>query len=383
MSAHTRDSAGDSLKDLLAERLLAKVLGWTSEEVAAERPIVQALASYKYDEYQQFSAGSRFIESLALWLDQFQSVEERRAAYDFVKTKLIFCSAAELRHLVEMAYPDHIRPILLASACGPAGRFRPRATANTLEFRVLQRQCLFLGLSDGARIDSFRRANPALNHEQIWQTHELSPDRVNKLLSKLGEHLEDILGRSPTPDELRFRTLVLLDDFSASGTSYFSLPDSAPTGGKIFTFFSEVCGAHPAAQLIDPSDVEVITLLYMATEQAMGHLVKASEATWGEKHIPCRIEAVQRLPSEIGIDPASDSPIVPLIQREKYYDPEIMDPHLRKGGTTDVRFGYAGCGLPLVLHHNTPNNSIALLFSYVDLGFRGLFPRIRRHREMS
>ncbi len=371
------------MKDLLAERLLAKVIGWTSEEVAAERPIVQALASYKYDEYQQFSAGSRFIESLALWLDQFQSVEERRLAYDFVKTRLIFCSAAELRHLVEMAYPDHIRPILLAAAGGTAGRFRPKATANTLKFRVRQRQCLFLGLSDGARIDSFRRANPALNHEQIWQTHELSSDRVDQLLTKLGTHLEDILGRSPKPDERRFRTLVLLDDFSASGTSYFSLPDSAPTGGKIFSFFSEVCGKQPAADLIDLSDVEVITLLYMATNQAMVHLEKASEATWGAKGIPYRVEAVQRLPSEIKIDPASNSPIVPLIQHEKYYAPGIMDPHLMKGRTDDVRFGYAGCGLPLVLHHNTPNNSIALLFSYEDVGFRGLFPRIRRHREMS
>ena len=370
------------MKDRLAERLLAKVLGWTPEEVAAERPLVQALASYKYDEYQQFSAGSRFIESLALWLDQFQLIEERRAAYEFVKTKLIFCSAAELQHLVEMAYPDHIRPILLAAAGGPAGQFRPKATATTLQFRVRRRQCLFLGLSDGARIDSFRRANPALNHEQIWQTHELSSDRVDKLLSKLGAHLEDILGRSPTPDDCRFRTLVLLDDFSASGTSYFSLPDSAPTGGKIFSLFSEVCGGKPAARLIDPTDVEVITLLYMATDQAMAHLKKASKATWGAKGIPWRIEAVQRLPSEIRIDPASDSPIVPLIQRHEYYDPGIMDPHLKKGRTTDVRFGYAGCGLPLVLHHNTPNNSIVLLFSYEDLSFRGLFPRIRRHREM-
>ena len=371
------------MKDLLAERLLAKVIGWTSEEVVAERPIVQALASYKYDEYQQFSAGSRFIESLALWLDQFKVVEERRAAYDFVKKKLIFCSAAELRHLVEMAYPDHIRPILLASAVGAAGRFRPKETVNSLEFRVRQRQCLFLGLSDGARIDSFRRANPALNHEQIWQTHELSSDRVDKMLSKLGEHLEDIRGCSPTPDERRFRTLVLLDDFSASGTSYFSSPDSAPTGGKIFSFFSKVCGDDPAAKLINPSDVAVITLLYLATEQAMVHLERASNATWGAKGISCRIEAVQRLPSEIRIHSASDSSIAPLIQRQEYYDPKIMDPHLEKGGTSDVRFGYANCGLPLVLHHNTPNNSIALLFSYEDLRFRGLFPRIRRHREMS
>ncbi|MFA5910597.1 MAG: hypothetical protein WC815_17590 [Vicinamibacterales bacterium] len=371
------------MKDLLAERLLAKVLGWTSEQVAVERPIVQALAAYKYDEYQQFSAGSRFIESLALWLDQFQSAHERRDAYEFVKTKLVFCSSAELRHLVEMAYPDHIRPILLDAAGGSDRRFRPSSTASTDEFRIRQRQCLFLGLSDGARIDSFRRANPALNHEQIWQTHELSQPRVDKLLSKLSEHLEDILGRPPEAHERRFRTLVLLDDFSASGTSYFSLPADAPTGGKIFSFFDDVCGEKPAARLIDPNDVEVITVLYMATEQAINHLQKASQATWGARGIQFRIEVVQPLPNEMKLALGQGAPINSLIEHPNYYDPALMDSHLSKGGTSDVRFGYADCGLPLVLHHNTPNNSISLLFAYETLKFRGLFPRIQRHREMS
>jgi hypothetical protein len=371
------------MKDLLAERLLAKVLSWTSEEVASERPIVQALASYKYDEYEQFSAGSRFIESLALWLSQLHTIPERRAAYEFVKTKLVFTSAAELRHLVEMAYADHVRPILLDAAGGAGGRFSPKATALTQDFRVRQRQCLFLGLSDGARIDAFRRANPALNHEQIWQTHELSPERVDKLLSKPTEHLRGILGREPRPEECRFRTLVLLDDFSASGTSYFSLPVHAPTGGKIFSFFSEVCGTKPASRLIDPAAVEVITLLYMATEQAIEHIAKASSATWGAKGIPHRIDAVQRLPNEIKLESGTPLPIIPLIEHPDYYDPAVMDAHLRKGGTSDVRFGYAACGLPLVLHHTTPNNSIALLFSYENLAFRGLFPRIQRHREMA
>jgi hypothetical protein len=37
--------------------------------------------------------------------------------------------------------------------------------------------------------------------------------------------------------------------------------------------------------------------------------------------------------------------------------------------------------LPLVLHHNTPNNSICLLWSYEDTQVRGLFPRIKRHKE--
>ena len=52
------------MRDLLAERLLAAVMGWSAEQVAEQRPILQSFAKYKYDEYQQFSPGMRFVESL-------------------------------------------------------------------------------------------------------------------------------------------------------------------------------------------------------------------------------------------------------------------------------------------------------------------------------
>src|SRR5690349_194260 len=92
------------MKDALAERLLAAVMNWKEEDVARERPDLQAMAAYKYDEYRQFSPGMRFVESFALWLNQFQTQEERVIAYDFVKKKLVFCSSAEMYHLVAMAY---------------------------------------------------------------------------------------------------------------------------------------------------------------------------------------------------------------------------------------------------------------------------------------
>lgn len=372
------------MKDRLAEELLARVLQWTNEDVAQERPIIQALAAYKYDEYQQFSPGSRFIESLALWLDQFETADERRTAYEFVKTRLIFCSSAEMRHFVEMAYPDHIRPILIARSAVGDDQYRPSAVAQRTDFKVRQRQCLFLGLSDGARIDAFRRANvPALNHEQIWQSHELSDERVTKLLSKLDEHLIQILGRETQPDERRFRTLVLLDDFSASGTSYYALPATAPQAGKIAHFFDDICRSEPVSRLVDLADLEVFILLYMATEQALNHLQEASAATWGKKGVQSSVDAVQVLSNDVRVQRGAFGPINGLIDDARYYDATIHDPHMQKGGTPDSRYGYGDCGLPLVLHHNTPNNSIALLMSYEDKTFRGLFPRIQRHKEMS
>ena len=68
------------MKDRLAEELLGKVMNWSPGEVASNLPPLQAIADYKYDEYQQFSPGMRFIESLALWLSQFATAEERITA---------------------------------------------------------------------------------------------------------------------------------------------------------------------------------------------------------------------------------------------------------------------------------------------------------------
>jgi hypothetical protein len=240
-----------------------------------------------------------------------------------------------------------------------------------------------LGLSDGARIDAFRRSNPLLNHEQIWQTHELSTDRVTKLLEKLGEHLSQILDRPATPEECIFRTLVLLDDFSASGTSYYGLPSSAPSGGKVMGLFEKLYGDPALGRLLDLEHLEVYILLYMATEQAVTHLREASAATWGTKGVRCTVQVVQPLPKAVKLAPSDSSGINDLIEHSDYYDHSIHDAHFAKGGTTDARYGYAACGLPLVLHHNTPNNSIALLMSYEDKTFRGLFPRIQRHKEMA
>jgi hypothetical protein len=70
---------------------------------------------------------------------------------------------------------------------------------------------------------------------------------------------------------------------------------------------------------------------------------------------------------------------------EKYYDKDIEDSGT-KTGKTDLIYGYAGCGLPLVLNHNCPNNSVYLLWALSKAakkqdGLNALFPRIYRHWE--
>ena len=71
-----------------------------------------------------------------------------------------------------------------------------------------------------------------------------------------------------------------------------------------------------------------------------------------------------------------------------YYNPAFRTPHTDVGGTTHLGLGYAGCALPLVLEHNTPNNAVALLWADVASHhpsdpaappMRPLFRRRQRH----
>src|SRR5260370_40236604 len=147
------------MKDQLVEELLDKVMGWKSPQDFVEHGLpLQAIAAYKYDEYQQFSPGMRFIESLALWLGQFETIEQRRTALKFVRDRLVFISSAELNHLVSLSYPDHIRPFLLSQAPSESGlmKWHLGKSAKSLGFAARGRRSLFLGLSAGSHPDILR-----------------------------------------------------------------------------------------------------------------------------------------------------------------------------------------------------------------------------------
>ena len=364
------------MRDALAERLLAEVMEWTPEDIARERPILQALALYKYDEYQQFSPGMRFIESLARWLGQFAGAQERRTAYAFVRSQLVFISTGELRHLVSTAYPDHIRPLLLEEAGKSIGvaPWQVRRISESSAFRALQRQTLFLGLSDGARTDAFRRANPELSNEQVLQTYDGTAERTPDLLGKLAADLSG-LDKSGAGDPPRFRTLVLLDDFSGSGITYLRQEGEGQADGRLAKIHRSITSGD-LGRLVDIGRCRVLLVIYVGTEQAGSHVRTLWNTLVGKDAIPLEVLVLQELGPSTRIIRASADPLVPLI--EQYYDSSSEDDHTRKGGP-DVRYGFADCGLTVVLSHNTPNNSLSLLWSDTDK-VRALFPRVSRHR---
>ena len=365
------------MRDLLAESLLAKVMGWSPHEVAGERVLLKILGDYKYDEYQQFSPGMRFVESLAQWLEQF-NLHERKTAYEFIKSKLVYCSSLEINHLVSVSYPDHIRLHLLKRVGRELGLspWHLGRMETTIEFRALERQTLFLGLSDGARTDVFRRTNPDLSHEQVRQSHELADERAEKLLGKLREGLTTILGRPPREAEVQFRTIVLLDDFSASGLSYLRRKGDSHVG-KIGTFLTQLFSeGSPIARLACTDNLDLLVVLYLATDHARSYL-KSELTTLCEGRLNVSVLVVFPMSSEIVVRPGHSPPLDALI--DAHYDDTNETESTQIGGT-DLKYGFAECGLPLVMSHNTPNNSLGLLWARGPK-MRPLFPRVTRHRD--
>ena len=364
------------MRDALAERLLAEVMEWTPEDIARERPALQALALYKYDEYQQFAPGMRFVESLARWLGQFATANERRIAYSFVRSDLVFISAAEFRHLVSTSYPDYIRPLLLEMGAAalrlPAWEVR-RVSASP-EFHALQRQTLFLGLRDGARTDVFRRANPELSTEQVLQTYDGTGDRTADLLDRLAADLAT-LGTATTDRHPRFHTVVLLDDFSASGITYLRRGSEGHIEGKLEKVHRSLTSGD-LAKLVHPDQIRVVLVIYVASAQARAHVEELWADLTGEGGIPLHVLILQVLGPSTRLTRASGHQLEPLVER--YYDDDVEDDHTRKGGI-DVKFGFGDCGLCVVLSHNTPNNSLPLLWAETDKT-RALFPRVSRHK---
>lgn len=370
----------------LANLLLARVMGWQEDEFVREIPELQALANYKYDEYANFEPGVKFMESLAQWLYQFETHEERSVAYRLVRERLVFVSNAEILRLVRGVYPDVIRPIIREEVAQRLNipKYCIHKIESSKEFRIAVRQCLFLGMSDGAHIDAFRRSSLDLDNEQVYGVYEPNPARLRSMRKKLAE----ALAREGAPEvEPRFKTVFLLDDFAGSGSTILR-PDGEGFDGRLKKV-AEILGQESEERVFDPQDVRVVVCLYVATEKALIHLNEqrvAFEAYLNAKGTPswrtCVIVPVLRLPDSIRITPEADPDIASLL--DKYYHDALNDRKSYGVGGKSIKYGYSDCALPLILHHNTPNNSLFLLWKegFSDRPYRKpLFGRFERHRE--
>lgn len=367
------------MRDQNAQTLLAKVMDWESEDVVNQRvPRLQLLADYKYDHYQRFGPGRRFVENLALWLDQFDT-QDRATALEFVTDRLIYFSEVELLHLVQTAYPDLIVQERLRLVAGELGipSFQVGRLRHHARFRELQLKTLYLGLSDGAHTNEIRRASAGeIGNEQIWQAYELGEDKAKEMAEELRTSLDNA-GFSASAD--RFNLIWLLDDFSGSGNTYIRFDgEKKKYKGKIKKIYDRL----NKGDLIDTSHYEVFLLLYIATRKAIDHISYWSERFTSENgYKPLQVRVMTVIENEESLARNCPPTLNAILTNARYYDARSFDKHIAVGGTTSAQLGFAACALPVVLSHNTPNNSVYILWGPEAFSFFGLFPRISRHRE--
>jgi hypothetical protein len=122
----------------------------------------------------------RFLESLATWLKQFDP-GDRAAAYDFIKRRLVYISLPEMQCLVETFLPEVVTPHLRRTVAHQLGikPYEVWADKNGADaFTRCLRKTLFVGMSDGSRIDSFRRANAGrISTEQVVPMMHVDKDK--------------------------------------------------------------------------------------------------------------------------------------------------------------------------------------------------------------
>lgn len=353
------------MRSALAERLLSVLMDWdNSPKFTQEIPRVQTLAALKYDEYGGYGAGVKFVENFSRWLRQFKAGEERETAYNFVMKSLVFISEAEMGHLIEIAWPDFLKGRLVARAASDT-RISPhliKTVTSSPNFKRLTRSTLFFGLSDGARLDQLRRSSP-LSHEQFVQNYEIKSELADSLQSALAR----ALGQADS--DSKFQQIFLVDDFSGSGHTLIR-DDEGIVKGKLEKFQRQFHDLIKRGILDE--DCQVGLLLYVATEQAKDYLTASSLID-----VPkLTIDIEQLIGNAFRVD-LTDTAMTELCMT--YYDERATDIHKKR-----VPIGYSDCALPLVITHNTPNNSVCLLWSEIedaDNSPRALFPRYERHHR--
>ena len=376
----------------LGFKVLGQVMKWTDDRAREEFRWLKLMGRLKYDGYRGFYAGMRFIESLVTWLQQFKQYE-RDAAYAFVRQTVVYIGPSEIQRLVEQFYPRTVRERLVRTVATEHGIQTHRVLIDSGALALsarLRRQTLFMGLSDGARIDTIRHANADfLGNEQFVQGTQVDTEKWKDLLDNLRKDLDD--------PNARFRLVYLIDDFAGSGTSFLRFNEEKKKWkGKLLRFKDSVTSANDALdgdKLLEESWVLCVHH-YMVSSAAAKAIQKRLDRLAGTGDLP---EYWARatypsfgmvLPCDLPIDAVDGRHGDFLKLTRTYYDPILRTKHTDVGGVTNLSLGYGGCALPLVLEHNTPNNSVALLWAETDGGVRDgipvspmrpLFRRRQRH----
>lgn len=366
------------MREQLGLRLLMDVMGWDIERATGEFDWLRLMSRFKYDEYRDYMAGSRFIESLVKWLRQFVP-EEREVAYEFVRKRLVFIGDAEMQRLIEAFFPQVVYYDLLddaARALGARDHQVLRSDDGQALFKRFLRSTIFMALSDGARIDALRRANFGL----IGNDQVLVNTQVEK--SKWIDLLDDL--RKDLGANAAFTRVYLIDDFTASGTTLCR--HTTRWKGKLPAFYESVKNQQLIEDGVLAGDWQLHVHHLIGTHRAETEArarEKQARAERGEDWFsePVTFTFGMVLNPAVALAEPNDAAFLRL--SDAYYNPDLETEHTKESDIDSMRRGYGGVALPLVLVHNTPNNSMPLVWAELDASPSGpsMIPLFRRRQR--
>ena len=381
------------MNSVLSNQLLASIMSWSPKKLAAERAALEFMGSMKYDAYDRYMPGMRFMSSLVQWLNGIDK-EDRDEAFNFIKRRLVFISSTQMNYLVDLLYDSKMRPILLDMATAETGmpsymRSHKKVCA---QFEIEKRSSLVIGLSDGAHTDILRRS-AGFSNEQVLTNYY--PDG-KKLVDMLEELRKD--ERLRGVDKPFFHRIFLVDDFTASGKSFIRFDESdGEYHGKLKKIIDELCVVNKEdgdgnidikhmSYLLAPNqkEIQIDILFCIATEKARSNIDKYLnaylESTGLHAKVRFNIHAVQILEDKLANDIKTDKNLVAMLEKDRHFVKESVmhSPSYKVGKHDKPYFGFDECALPVVLAHNTPNNSLPIIWQDAER-FHGLFPRISRH----
>ncbi len=295
-----------------------------------------------------------------------------------------------MNYLVDLLYDSKIRPILLDMATTETGMPSYKRSSNVVHnrFEIEKRSALVVGLSDGAHTDILRRS-AGFSNEQVLTNYYPDGKKLKDMLDELRK--DDKLKRIEKP---YFRRIFLIDDFTASGKSFIRYDESnGKYHGKLKKIIDELCTRgyvekgqkiEHLSYLLNPEQkIQIDILFCIATERAKTSIKDnlddyLKSVGWQDK-VEFNIHIVQLLEDKLSNDIKSDNDLVKIIKKDKHFVEECVISKSYKVGKNDSPWlGFDECALPVVLAHNTPNNSLPIIWQDAER-FHGLFPRISRH----
>lgn len=382
----------------LASQLLSSVMKWDYEKLNSERPVLEFMGNMKYDAYDRFMPGTRFMSSLVQWLSQFDE-EDRGTVLEFIKKKLVFISSTQMNYLVDLLYDSKIRIILLKIATKEAGMHSYMLCSKEVQkrFEIEKRSSLVIGLSDGSHTDILRRS-AGFNNEQVLTNYYPDEKKLKNMLDDLRNDKK--LSGIENP---YFHSIFLVDDFTASGKSFvrYNVKEKK-FEGKLVKIIEELCAKNKEpleeltqgkkdklhlSYLLDSSrpEINIDILFCMATCKAELNICKNLDEFLKEckyNKVKYHIHVVQPLGDSLSKDIIGNPDLMKVLEKTKSsYQDLKEDKAYNMGSIAQPYLGFDECALPVVLSHNTPNNSLPILWRDTDndKGFKGLFPRISRH----